>query len=352
VTDLLALTGELCAIPSVSLDETAMADAIEARLRETGGELVIDRVGDNVVARTMTGASRRVLLGGHLDTVPPNGNEVPRVEGDTLHGIGAADMKGGLAVMLHLAAIAAERVPRHDATFVFYEAEEIAEAHNGLRRLFAERSDLVEADLAILLEPTGGWLEAGCQGSITVRAEFDGVRAHSARSWTGVNAIHRASEFLARVAVHDAATVEVDGLAYREGLQVVRVEGGVANNVVPDHCAVVLNRRFAPVRTLDEALVEVQGWCADADRIEVLNASPAAPPNLFDPLIAELTGVYNLPVRAKLGWTDVARFAAAGTPACNLGPGDPELAHTAAEAVDRADLDGCAAVLGSFLGLS
>ena len=329
-----------------------MADAVEARLRATAGALTIDRVGDNVVARTMTGAPRRILLGGHLDTVPPNGNEVPRVEGDTLHGLGAADMKGGLAVMLHLAATASVRVPRHDATFVFYEAEEVAEEHNGLRRLFAERPDLVAADLAVLLEPTGGWMEAGCQGSITVRAEFDGVRAHSARSWTGVNAIHRASDLIGRVAGHAAGTVEVDGLAYREALQVVRVEGGVANNVVPDRCAVVLNRRFAPVRTLDEALAELREWCEDADRVEVLNASAAAPPNLFDPLIAELTGVYNLPVRAKLGWTDVARFAAAGTPACNLGPGDPELAHTADEAVDRSDLDGCAAVLGSFLGLS
>ena len=352
MTDLLALTGELCAIPSVSLDETAMADAIEARLRSTAGALEVERVGDNVVARTMTGAARRVLLGGHLDTVPANGNERPRLEGDTLHGLGAADMKGGLAVMLHLAAIAAERVPRHDATFVFYEAEEVAEEYNGLRRLFAERPDLVATDLAILLEPTGGWLEAGCQGSITVRAEFDGVRAHSARSWTGVNAIHRASDLIARVAIHAADTVEVDGLAYREAFQVVRIEGGVANNVVPDRCAVVLNRRFAPVRSLDEAVAEVRSWCGDADRIEILNASAAAPPNLFDPLIAELTGVYNLPVRAKLGWTDVARFAAAGTPACNLGPGDPELAHTADEAVDRSDLDGCAAVLGSFLGLT
>jgi succinyl-diaminopimelate desuccinylase len=352
VIDLLGLTAELCAVPSVSRDETALADDVEARLRATAGSLTIARVGDNIVARTMTGAARRVLLGGHLDTVPPNGNEVPRVDGDTLHGLGAADMKGGLAVMLHLAAVAAERVPRHDATFVFYEAEEVAEEFNGLRRLFAERPDLVAADMAILLEPTAGWLEAGCQGSITVRAEFDGVRAHSARSWTGVNAIHRASELIGRVAEHSAETVEVDGLAYREALQVVRVEGGVANNVVPDRCAVVLNRRFAPVRTLDEALAEVEAWCEGADRVEVLNASAAAPPNLFDPLIAELTGVYNLPVRAKLGWTDVARFAAAGTPACNLGPGDPELAHTADEAVDRSDLDGCAAVLGSFLGLT
>ncbi|MFM8236381.1 MAG: succinyl-diaminopimelate desuccinylase [Actinomycetota bacterium] len=352
MTDLLALTEELCAIPSVSLAETAMADAIEARLRATPGELTIDRVGDNVVARTMTGAGRRILLGGHLDTVPPNGNAEPRIDGDTLHGLGAADMKGGLAVMLHLAAVAASGAPRHDATFVFYEAEEIAEQHNGLRRLFAERSDLVSADLAVLLEPTGGWLEAGCQGSITVRAEFDGARAHSARSWTGVNAIHRAAELLARIAGFEAATVDVDGLSYREALQVVRVEGGVANNVVPDRCAVVVNRRFAPVRTLDEALAEVHGWCAGADRVEVLNASAAAPPNLFDPLIAELTGVYNLPIRAKLGWTDVARFAAAGIPACNLGPGDPELAHTADEAVERSDLDGCAAVLGSFLGLA
>ena len=351
MTDLLALTEELCAVPSVSGDEAALADDIEARLRRDAPKLEIARVGTNVVARTGVGLERRVVLAGHLDTVPPSANAEPRRDGDVLHGLGTADMKGGLAVLLDLAAKASAQSPRHDATFIFYEAEEIADEHNGLRKLFAGRRDLVEGDLAVLLEPTSGWVEAGCQGTISVRASFTGTRAHSARPWMGINAIHRAAPLLQRIAAFDAATVDVDGLGYRESLQVVRVEGGIANNLVPDRCSVVVNRRYAPSRPLEDAVAEVRALCDDADEIEVLNASPAAPPNLWDPLVAELVGVYNLPVRAKLGWTDVARFAAHGIPALNLGPGDPELAHTADERVERADLDGCAAVLASFLGL-
>jgi succinyl-diaminopimelate desuccinylase len=352
MVDLLALTEELCAIPSVSGDEHALADVVEARLRDVAASLRVERVGNNVIARTDQGFGRRIVLGGHLDTVPANGNREPRRKGDVLHGLGTADMKGGLAVLLDLAARASAQPPRHDATFVFYEGEEVADEHNGLRRLFGERRELVEGDLAVLLEPTAGWVEAGCQGTISVRATFDGVRAHSARPWMGTNAIHRAAPLLERIASFEAATVDVDGLGYRESLQVVRVEGGIANNVVPDRCVVVVNRRYAPSRTLPDAIEEVRKMCVDADELEVLNASAAAPPNLWNPLIAELVGVYNLPVRPKLGWTDVARFSAHGIPALNLGPGDPELAHTADEKVERADLEGCAAVLASFLGLS
>jgi succinyl-diaminopimelate desuccinylase len=351
MTDLLALTEELCAIPSVSGNEAALADDVEARLRRGAPELEVTRVGANVVARTGVGLERRVVLAGHLDTVPPNMNAAPRRDGDVLHGLGTADMKGGLAVLLDLAARASAQTPRHDVTFVFYEAEEIADEHNGLRRLFAGRRELVEGDLAILLEPTSGWVEAGCQGTISVRATFTGTRAHSARPWMGLNAIHKASRLLQHVAGFNAATVDVDGLAYRESLQVVRVEGGIANNVVPDRCIVVVNRRYAPSRSLDDAISEVCALCAGADEVDVVNASPAAPPNLWHPLIAELIGVFNRPVRPKLGWTDVARFASHGIPALNLGPGDPEFAHTADERVERADLDGCATVLASFLGL-
>ena len=349
MTDLLALTEELCRVPSVSRNETALADLVEARLRDRAPKLRLERVGDNVVARTELGNDRRIVLAGHLDTVPPNENAEPRRDGDTLHGLGTADMKGGLAVLLDLAEMASGAPPRHDTTFVFYEAEEVADEYNGLRRLFAERADLVAGDLAILLEPTGGWVEAGCQGTIHVRATFTGTRAHSARPWMGVNAIHRATPFLERCAAFDAAVVSVDGLDYREALQVVRVDGGVANNVVPDRCDVVINRRYAPSRTLDDAVAEVRALCSDADEVTVLNASAAAAPNLQHALIAELVGVHNLPVRPKLGWTDVARFAGHGIPALNLGPGDPELAHTAGELVERADLDGCRAVLGAFL---
>ncbi|MDP9336470.1 MAG: succinyl-diaminopimelate desuccinylase [Actinomycetota bacterium] len=352
--DLLGLTEELCEIPSVSGTEGALADVVEARLKASDGRLLIERIGANVVARTELGCARRVVLAGHLDTVPANGNQSPRRDGDVLHGLGTADMKGGLAVLLALADDLVRRGrARFDVTLVLYEGEEVADEHNGLRRLFAEAPQLVQGDLAILLEPTGGWVEAGCQGTIHVRATFDGVRAHSARPWMGTNAIHRAAPFLDRCARFEAATVDVDSLQYREALQVVQIAGGIANNVVPDRCAVVVNRRYAPSRPLDAAVAEVVGFCTDAgaDHVEVLNASMAAPPNLAHPLIAEMVGVYDLPVRPKLGWTDVARFAAHGIAACNFGPGDPELAHTADERVDRASLDACLGLLETFLGI-
>jgi succinyl-diaminopimelate desuccinylase len=354
VTDLLARAEELCAIPSLSLAEHAIADVVEARLRGAAHALSVERVGDNVVVRTHLGRERRVLLGGHLDTVPPNGNDVPRRDGDTLHGLGAADMKGGLAVMLTLAeAVAAEPArARFDATFVFYVGEEIAEEHNGLRDLFARAPDLVATDLAVLLEPTDGWIEAGCQGTLHVRATYRGARAHSARPWTGENAIHKAAAALGRIVAGDPGTVEVDGLAYRQSLQAVRIEGGIANNVVPDECAITVNRRFAPSLTLEAAEAETRALVADADEIEIVNASAAASPNLWNPLVAELVGSFDLGVRPKLGWTDVARFAAVGIPALNFGPGDPTVSHTAAEFVTRESLDGCYAVLGRFLGVA
>ena len=351
MTDLLALTEQLCAVPSVSGDERALAELVEARLRERAAGLEIERMGENVVARTQRGAATRILLGGHLDTVPANGNATPRVEGDTLHGLGAADMKGGLAVLLVLAESLARGDGARDVTLVFYEGEEVADEHNGLRRLFAERPDLVAADVAVLLEPTGGWIEAGCQGTIHVRVTFNGARAHSARPWMGVNAVHRAAPTLARIAAHEAPTVTVDGLDYRESLQVVRVQAGVANNVVPDRCEIVVNRRYAPACSHDDAVAQTLAMFADADAVEVVSASPAAAPNLAHPLVAELVAAGSLDVRPKLGWTDVARFAQHGIAAVNFGPGDPELAHTAAERVERADLDNCLRVLSKFAGI-
>jgi len=349
VEDLLELTEQLCAVPSVSGSEADLADLVETSLRERAPQLEITRVGANVIARTNTGARERVVLGGHLDTVPANGNATTRRDGDTLHGLGAADMKGGLAVLLTLALSIGEQ-PGRDVTLVFYEGEEVADEHNGLRRLFAERPELVAGDLAILLEPTGGWIEAGCQGTIHVRATFRGARAHSARPWMGRNAVHRAAPMLARIAAYEAPTVNVDGLDYRESLQIVRIEAGVANNVVPDRCDVVVNRRYAPACSFDDALVQTKALLAEADELEVVSASPGAAPNLAHPRIVELIKAGNLSVRPKLGWTDVARFTQHGIAAVNYGPGDPELAHTAVELVERAELDECRRVLASFVG--
>jgi succinyl-diaminopimelate desuccinylase len=351
--DLLLLTASLVAVPSVSRHEGELADHVERRLRERAPGLTLARVGNNVIARTELGRDRRVVLGGHLDTVPANGNEVPRLDGDVLHGIGAADMKGGLAVLLRLAEeMSAGREPRFDCTLAFYEAEEIADEFNGLRRVFDARPELLAGDFAVLLEPTGGHVEAGCQGTLHVEARFEGERAHSARPWMGSNAIHAVADILGRLAGHQSDTVTVDGLPYRESLQVVRIEGGIANNVVPDSCTLVVNRRFAPAYSVDDALAQVEQLLEGADRVEVLNASPAAPPNLSHPLVAEFVAILGLDVEPKLGWTDVARFASRGVPAVNFGPGDPDVAHTADERVTRRSVEDAYAALARFLGVA
>lgn len=345
-TDLLGLTAALVDIPSVSRDEGAIADHVEQRLR-TFDHLAVERVDDNVVARTDAGRGRRVVLAGHLDTVPPSGNEGARVDGDRLSGVGSTDMKGGLAVMLRLAEQA--EAASVDLTVCFYAGEEIADVYNGLRLLFAERPELVGGDVAVVLEPTNGRVEAGCQGTLRLQAVFRGARAHTARAWRGENAIHKAAEVLGRVAGFEAPVVTVDGLEYREALQVVHVEGGVAGNVVPDECVVVVNRRFAPTRTVDEAVEEVRAVLDGADDIDVVDAANAAHPRLTNPLVSELVGALGGEVRPKLGWTDVARFAHHAIPAVNFGPGDSELAHTPGEFVTADQLEACYSGLRAFL---
>ena len=334
--DLLALTAELVAIPSVSHDETRLADHVEHELRSVDW-LEVTRVGDNVVARTHLGRASRLLLAGHLDTVPVNGNAGARIAGDVLHGLGAADMKGGLAIFLSLACTLAE--PTCDMSYVFYAGEEVDARFNGLAHLFAESPELVAGDVAVLGEPTDGWIEVGCQGTMRIEVEVHGARAHSARPWTGVNAIHRLSAVLGAIDGYERRPV-IEGLEYREALQAVRVEGGVANNVVPDRALLIVNHRVAPDRTLAEAEDCVRELLdGAADEVRVVAADPPAAPGLDRPLLRSLVDRSGLPVRAKLGWTDVARFAEHGIPAVNLGPGDPELARRADERVERAKLD-------------
>lgn len=354
-TDLLELTTALVAVRSESHHEAELADLVEARLRERAPSLVIDRIGSNVIARTELGRARRVVLGGHLDTVPANaGNEVPRLDGDVLHGLGAADMKGGLAVLLRLAEVlhADPSTARHDVTLAFYECEEVRDEFNGLGKVFDAQPELLTADFAVLLEPTDGWVEAGCQGVLVARAGFDGERAHAARPWMGSNAIHRASDVLARLAAHEADIVDVDGLDFQEAFQVVGIEGGIPDkhNVVPDRCTITVNRRFAPRYTPEEAEAQVRHLLDGADDVEILQAQPAAAPNLANPLVDEFVRGLALPVRPKLGWTDVARFASRGVPALNYGPGDPTIAHTQGEFVTRESVENAYAVLARFVG--
>ena len=329
----------LIAIPSLSHAETALADHVEDRLRASPW-LVVDRLGDNVVARTI-GAGPRLILAGHLDTVPANGNAQPRREGSVLWGLGSADMKGGLAVMLDLAAAGR---PPIEVTWVFYAAEEVGREHNGLLAVERARPDLLAGHAAILGEPTGAVVEAGCQGVLKLDVVVGGQRAHTARAWRGVNAIHRLGPVLDRLATADGREPTVDGCRYHEALQAVGVRGGVAGNVVPDEVHLAVVHRFAPDRDAPAAERAVRALLEPVldpdrgDRLVVTDVAPAAAPALGHPLLAALVGATGVPPRAKLGWTDVAFFAERGIPAANFGPGDPELAHSAGERVTGSDL--------------
>lgn len=336
MTDLLAFTAELVDIPSVSFHEEAITDHLE-RLLAPVPWLDVVRVGHNLVARTHLGRPHRLVLAGHTDTVPPNANERSRIDGNVCWGLGACDMKGGVAVLADLARTVAE--PAVDVTYLFYECEEVAERYNGLDRLFRERPDLVAGDAAVLAEPSAARIQAGCQGTLRARATFVGARAHSARAWLGRNAIHRLAPSLATLAAYEGRRVEIDGCQFREGLQAVAVDGGVAGNVVPDRATLTVNFRFAPDRSQEEAAAHVREVLAEADEVELVDSAPAAPPSLDHPLLVSLLARTAAPPEAKLGWTDVARFAAHGVPATNFGPGDPNLAHHADEHVTRADLD-------------
>ncbi|MEA2703789.1 MAG: succinyl-diaminopimelate desuccinylase, partial [Actinomycetota bacterium] len=282
MTDLVALTAALVDIPSVSHDERDITDALALRL---AGTLWLDvtRIGDNLVARTNLGRSQRLVLAGHTDTVPANGNERARIDGDVLWGLGSCDMKGGVAVLLELATTVAE--PVFDVTYVFYECEEIDSEYNGIERLFRERPDLLAADAAILAEPTGSVVEAGCQGTMRMEVTMTGRRAHTARGWLGRNAIHRLGPVLTAVAAFEGREVELDGCVFREGLEAVGVKGGVAGNVVPDRAVVTLNHRFAPDRTHDEAGAMVRSLVGDVDQFEVVDHAPAAKPSLVHPIL-------------------------------------------------------------------
>ena len=277
--DVVTLTRQVCDVPSVSGDETALADAVEAALREHP-HLEVLRDGDAVVARTHLGRERRVVVAGHLDTVPVADNLPTRLEGDVLWGRGTVDMKGGVAVALSLAASLAE--PVHDVTWVFYDHEEVDADLNGLGRIARQHPDWLAGDFAVLGEPSDGGLEGGCNGTLRVEVRLTGVAAHSARSWVGVNAVHAAGEVLRRLEAYEPATVEVDGLAYREGMNAVLVSGGVATNVVPDSCVVTVNYRFAPSRSVDEAVAHVRELFAGYD-VVVTDSAPGARPGLDAP---------------------------------------------------------------------
>jgi len=342
-----ALTAQLVDIESVSLDERRIADAIEAAL-EPLDHLVVTRRGNTLVARTDLGRGERVVIAGHVDTVPLNDNLPSRLDerAGLLHGLGTCDMKGGDAVILTLAATVTE--PVRDVTYILYEGEEIETEHNGLFHLVQSDPDLLAADFAILMEPSDAVVEAGCQGTLRVDVRTRGERAHSARSWRGVNAIHGAAEVLARLTAYDARRPVIDGLEYHEGLNAVGIRGGVAGNVLPDECVVTVNFRFAPDRSEAEAEAWVRSFF-DGFEVELTDTAPGALPGLDRPAAKAFVEAVGGQVNPKFGWTDVARFSALGVPAVNFGPGDPMLAHKQEEHVPLAHVEHCERVLRTWL---
>ncbi|HEY6297249.1 MAG TPA: succinyl-diaminopimelate desuccinylase [Streptosporangiaceae bacterium] len=340
-----ALTARLVDIPSVSGEEGPLADAVERVLRPMP-HLAVYREGNVIVARTTLGRPERVILAGHLDTVPLAGNLPSRVEGSRLYGCGTTDMKSGVAVQLRLAA--SLTAPGRDVTYVFYDCEEIAAERNGLGRLSRTRPDLLAGDFAVLMEPSSGEIEAGCQGTLRAEITAAGRRAHTARSWMGRNAIHEAGDILTVLRGYEAREPEVEGLRYHEGLNAVGIRGGVAGNVVPDECVVTVNYRFAPDRDAAQAEDFVRSLFP-AWPVTVLDAAEGARPGLAHPAAAAFVAAVGGTPRAKLGWTDVARFAALGVPAVNYGPGISEIAHTPDEYVEIPAIAPCEARLRSWL---
>ncbi|MCP5030199.1 MAG: succinyl-diaminopimelate desuccinylase [Actinomycetia bacterium] len=340
--DLLNLTATMVNTPSESFAEGPFVDWLHHQL-EGLAHLQVTRVGDNLVARTTLGRGRRLILAGHSDTVPANGNATARIEGDLLWGLGSADMKGGLAVFLSLARQVVE--PAIDLTYIIYAREEVAREHSGLTELARARPDLVAGDCAILGEPTSAMVEAGCQGALRFELHLAGVRAHTARPWMGRNAVHRLAPVLTALSGYQARMPIIDGCEYRESLQAVGVEAGVAGNVVPDAAVLGIHHRFAPDRSPAEAEASVRDLLAphldEGDEVSVVDSAPACPPSLTHPLLERLVDENQLEVGAKLGWTDVAQLAELGIPATNFGPGDAAVAHSAGEFLDRTSLEQC-----------
>lgn len=340
-TDLVTLLRALIDIESVSGNEAEITDEVETVLR-TLSHLRVIRDGNVVFARTELGRAERVVIAGHLDTVPIAGNVPSWVTGEgdraVVWGRGSCDMKGGVAVQLATAAALTE--PTRDLSWIFYDNEEVEASRNGLARIGRERPELLAGDFAVLCEPSNAGIEGGCQGTMRAEVTLTGRAAHSARAWMGDNAIHAAAPLLTRLAEHRPAEVEVDGLLYREGLNAVRIGGGIAGNVIPDRCAVEVNYRFAPDKDVQQAEAYLR-QVLDGFEVAVTDVAAGARPGLDQSAAAQFLAAVGGQARPKFGWTDVARFSALGVPAVNFGPGDPSKAHADDEHCPAADLQTC-----------
>ena len=344
--DLAVLFQEIVDIESVSGNERRLADAVEAALAGLA-HLHVVRDGETLIARTELGRAERVVIAGHLDTVPVAGNLPSRWQDGVLHGRGTVDMKGGVAVMLQVAALA--ELPAKDLTWIFYDHEEVAATDNSLARIAATRPDALAADFAVLMEPTSARVEGGCQGTLRFAITTTGRAAHSARSWLGHNAIHDAAGVLQRLSDYQPRAVEVDGLTYREGMNAVAISGGIAGNVVPDRCTVTVNFRFAPDRDQANAFAHCREVFAGYE-LDFIDFAPGARPGLDKPIAGDFLAAVGGDALPKFGWTDVARFSALGVPAVNYGPGDAGKAHADDEACPLSDLVACRDALLRWLG--
>jgi succinyl-diaminopimelate desuccinylase len=343
--DVVSLTVALCDIESVSGNEKTISDEIETLLRSKP-HLEVKRDDNAVVASTNLGREQRVIVAGHIDTVPVNANLPVTVNGEEIVGRGTVDMKAGVAVALRLALDLT--APIHDVTWIFYDNEEVDSALNGLGRLATKHPEWLEADFAILGEPSNAIIEGGCNGTLRAEVRASGKRAHSARSWMGVNAIHASGEILDRLNKFEAETITVDGLEYREGLNAVAINGGVAGNVIPDDCVVTVNYRFAPSKTEEDAAGLMRELFTGFE-VRITDSASGARPGADGKLAKGFTDEVGGKIAPKLGWTDVARFAALGIPAVNFGPGDPALAHADDERVLISQIVECEQGLRSWL---
>ncbi|WP_062242103.1 succinyl-diaminopimelate desuccinylase [Brevibacterium epidermidis] len=359
LSDPAELTGRLCAVESVSGNETALADAVVDVLERIsagpGPDLEILRDGDTIIARTNLGLDERIVVAGHLDTVPVEDNLPPvrthmsgenYPDDEVIWGRGACDMKAGVA--MQLSTTAALTAPNRDVSWVFYDHEEVDASLNGLGRVSRNHPDWLAGDFAILGEPSNASVEGGCNGTIRVDVTTTGVRAHSARAFMGVNAIHAAAEVLTRLAEFETDTVTVDGLDYRESLSAVNIHGGVAGNVVPDECVVSVNYRFAPSKSAAEAEAFLRELFTGFD-VVVTDAAEGARPGLDRAIAQDFIDTLGLSPAPKLGWTDVSRFSALGVPAVNFGPGNPLYAHKSDEHVRVTEVEQATATLRSYL---
>ena len=340
--DPVELTAALVDIYSESHEERVITDALEPALRAIDN-VEVTRRGNTLVARTHRNLGDRVILAGHIDTVPPADNLPSRIGVDEntgeemLYGLGSVDMKSGAACYIHaFATLANAEELSRDLTLVLYECEEIATRFNGLHKLVESDPDLLEGSLALLGEPSNAQIEAGCQGTLRIKVTAHGQRAHSARAWLGENALHKLSRVMVRVADYTPSTVDIDGLTYREGLNVVVAQSGVATNTIPDEAWAFVNFRFAPNRSVEEALehtfdvlgVGTPDNPAEGFTVEIDDTAAGALPGLDRPAAAALVEATGGNVGPKFGWTDVACFSRLDIPAVNFGSGDPGLAHT------------------------